>query len=244
MRPIIGVTTSVSEDEAVLQLNCTYTDALIAAGAAPILLPPTDSPTLIAQYAGMIDGLLLSGGGDVDPQLFGETQHWEIGAISPVRDAFELALCQAVLDKGTVPILGICRGLQVLNVALGGDLYQDLKADFPGKTLAHQQKQRSCHPSHPVSIAPNTMLHSILGQMEVMVNSHHHQAIRRLPEGFISTASAPDGVTEAAELLHHPFCMGVQWHPERLWDQCGCALHKRIFSAFVDATSLCKKDRL
>ena len=142
MRPVIGITTHLSEDERTMSLGRTYTDVMRHMGTLPILLPATTDAEQIARYAGMIDGLLLSGGVDVDPLLFGETTDWACGTISPLRDEFELKLCAELLRQGTKPILGVCRGFQVLNVALGGTLYQDIQSGAEGRTLAHRQKQR------------------------------------------------------------------------------------------------------
>ena len=234
MKPVIGLTTSINEDESVLMMNRSYISAVTAAGALPVLLPATDDPDVIAGYVQMIDGLLLTGGGDIDPASFHENQEWACGEISPVRDAFELQLCKAYLARGKGPVLGICRGVQLLNVALGGSLYQDLAAAYPNATLAHRQKQRGIYPSHNNSISPGSRLSRILSAHEIRVNSHHHQALKRVADTLSVSATAPDGVIEAVEMRDHPFCIGVQWHPERLWNQPGGEMHARIFQAFVE----------
>ena len=234
MKPIIGITTHLSDDERTMQLNRTYSNALIKAGALPVLLPATTDPSIIDKYSSMVDGLLLSGGGDVDPQLFGETTEWACGTISPLRDVFELALCKALLNGHIKkPIFGICRGFQVLNIALGGTIYQDIQTGVSSKTLSHRQKQRAVYPSHSVAVTPGSMLHRIVNCDALMVNSLHHQALKDLPDGFVPTAVAPDGIVEAAELSGHPSCFGVQWHPEQLIDQPGCDAHWHLFLAFV-----------
>lgn len=235
MRPVIGITPHLSEDERTMQLGRTYTDVLLHMGALPVILPATTDTQVIARYAGMIDGLLLSGGVDVDPQLFGETTDWACGTISVLRDDFEMKLCAELLREGRKPILGVCRGFQVLNVALGGTLYQDIQSGVQGHTLSHRQKQRAIYPSHSAAVAPGTQLNAIVQTDSIMVNSLHHQAVKALPDGFVTSATAPDGVIEAAELLGHPFCMGVQWHPEQLWNQPGGDAHAQLFRAFADA---------
>lgn len=235
MQPLIGITTHLSEDERTIQNNRTYSDALIAAGAIPVLLPVTNDPEVIRLYAERIDGLLLSGGVDVNPAMFGEDQRWECGSVSVLRDEFEKQLCDILLRDSTKPILGICRGLQLLSVALGSSMYQDLATCFDGKTLSHRQKQRAVYCSHRVEIKPGSRLHQIYGTETVMVNSLHHQAVRNLPEHLLESAKAPDGVIEAAELRGHPFCIGVQWHPEVIWDEPGGEIHQRLFQAFVQA---------
>lgn len=235
MRPVIRITPHLSEDEGTMQLGRTYSDVMLALGALPVLLPVTTDAQLIAQYAQQIDGLLLSGGVDVNPQLFDEATDWACGAISPLRDDFEMKLCAELLRKGEKPILGICRGFQVLNVALGGTLYQDIQSSGAGRTLSHRQKQRAVYTSHSVAVASNTQLRGIVQADSILVNSLHHQAVKALPTAFVPSATAPDGVIEAAELQGHPFCIGVQWHPEKLWDQPGGEPHKQLFKAFVDA---------
>lgn len=235
MLPVIGVTTSINEDESVLQMNRSYIAALMQAGAAPLLLPPAEDEAVISRYVGMIDGLLLSGGGDVDPSCYGETQRWECGDISPVRDSFELRLCKAFMQSGSKPLLGICRGMQVMNTALDGTLYQDLASDFPAATIAHRQKQRPLYTSHIVTVDTSSHLSRIIGCEQLRVNSHHHQAVKQLAEALRAVATAPDGVIEAVEMPGHPFCIGVQWHPERLCDQKNGDGHYRLFTAFVQA---------
>lgn len=233
MQPIIGITTSISEDESLLQMNRSYTQAIACNGALPVLLPASTAPDAISRYAQMCDGLLLSGGDDIDPARYGESQTWQCGAISPLRDAFELALCREFL-RLRKPILAICRGIQVLNVALGGTLHQDLQSELPG-CIAHRQKQKPWHTSHAVEVAPGTRLADILGAGPVLTNSHHHQAVKSPGDGLIVSAAATDGVIEAMEHSTLPFCIGVQWHPERLWDQADSAVHRMLFSAFVSA---------
>lgn len=235
MSPVIGLTTSIDADESVLQMNRSYIAPLLALGATPLLLPPAEDPEVLARYVSLCDGLLLSGGGDVDPLRFGEDQMWECGDVSPVRDAFELALFSRFLAEGGKPVLGICRGMQLMNVALGGSLYQDLPAARADKSIAHRQKQRSVYASHGVTLSAGSRLMQMLGKKDLRVNSHHHQAVNRVASPLRISALAPDGVIEAVEMPEHPFCIGVQWHPERLWDQPGSDVHARIFKAFVDA---------
>lgn len=235
MRPVIGITTHISDDERTLQNNRTYSDALLAVGALPLLLPATTDANVIGQYADLIDGLLLSGGVDVDPTLFGENQKWACGGVNTLRDDFEMKLIKSMLRHPDKPILGICRGIQILNVALGGDLYQDLQSSFETETICHRQKQRAVYCSHSVEVRPGSKLHAIYGEERIMVNSLHHQAVRKLPEGVLPSAVAPDSVVEAVELQGHPFCLGVQWHPEVIWDEPGGEIHAKLFSAFVDA---------
>ncbi|MBR3765430.1 MAG: gamma-glutamyl-gamma-aminobutyrate hydrolase family protein [Clostridia bacterium] len=220
-------------DTLVLHMNPCYPDALLRAGGTPLLLPQTGDASAVARYAQLIDGLLLSGGDDIDPARYGEAQSWSCGDICPQRDEFELALCREVLRLGK-PIFGICRGIQLLNVALGGTLYQDLKSEWPG-SLAHQQHQKPEYTSHPVSIVSDTQLQHILETDMLAVNSHHHQAVKELAPELRVSALSPDGVIEAVEHMQLPFCLAVQWHPERLAWRPGQDAHTALFRAFVEA---------
>lgn len=238
MRPLIGLTISIQSDEKKIFTPTSYPAAIIAAGGTPVLLNITRDPELIAQYADMVDGVLFSGGDDVDPTAYGEAQAWNCGDISPMRDAFEMQLLQTLLARHPKkPILGICRGAQVLNVAMGGTLYQDLHSQLPD-CIRHQQKQISVYASHRVEIAPDSRLHAIYGTDEVMVNSFHHQAVKEVGAGLTVSARAADGVIEALEKPDHPYFVAVQWHPERLVEREFHPEHKALFSSFVQA---CRK---
>ncbi len=238
MRPVIGITTSISEDERTLQLNQCHTKLLFSLGALPILLPVTTDAAIIAQYVQLVDGVMLTGGNDVDPLTFGEYQSWLSGSISPLRDQFELTLCREIVTHPEKAVIGICRGFQVMNIALGGDIHQDIREGCGQKTIAHRQKQLARYASHPVALAEGSILHRVTGEDTLMVNSLHHQALRNMAEGFAVTATAPDGIIEAAELTGHPFFMGVQWHPELLWQpESGDTPHRRLFEAFVEAAT-------
>ena len=232
-RPLIGVTAGLTDSEDYMTIYRRCFDGLVAAGALPVLLPITDDPEALAQCADKLDGFLFSGGVDINPLRFGQQQRPGCGAISPLRDANELALARLLAARKDKPVLGICRGFQVLNVALGGDLYQDLPTARSGEVINHRQMQPETYVSHSVSLEPGSKLFAIHGARELMVNSLHHQAVDHLAEGFAQTATAPDGVIEGAELIGHPFFIGVQWHPERLWWT--SEQHLAIFRALVDA---------
>lgn len=238
MRPIIGLTVSIQTDEKRLFTPTSYPSAIIAAGGIPVLLNITSDPEQIAQYADMVDGVLFSGGDDVNPAVYGEAQHWNCGDISPLRDAFEMQLLRTLLEKHPdKPILAICRGEQVANVSMGGTLYQDLHSQLPD-CIRHQQKQISAYASHRAEIVSDTRLHAIYGADEVMVNSFHHQAVKEVGTGLIVSARAEDGVIEAIEKPDHPYFVAVQWHPERLVEHDAASAHKALFSSFVQA---CRK---
>ncbi|MER3444024.1 MAG: peptidase C26 [Chloroflexota bacterium] len=205
-----------------------YVKALEAQGAAVAVIPPQAQPRL-PEIARRLDGILLPGGVDVDPVHFGEEPIPEMGEVSLERDALELALARHAAEHG-LPLLGICRGIQVVNVALGGSLYQDLPAQG-FKAVQHYQKSESGVLGHSVEQTAPSPLQSLFPQ-RFRVNSYHHQALKDLAPGLRGVAVAPDGVVEAVVLEGHPFCLGVQWHPELLPEQWS------IFRAFVEAAGV------
>ncbi len=230
-KPLIGITVNRSYDRRRVWLPFAYSRRLAEAGALPLLVPPLD-PAAAVSLLGFLDGLLLSGGGDVAPFYYGEEPYLGLGPVDPQRDAQEIALVRAALLRGR-PLLGICRGLQMLNVVLGGTLIQDL-----GGTgcLQHRQQAPRSHPSHTVEILPQTCLAHLLGEGPLAVNSFHHQAVAAVAPGLKKAAVAPDGVIEALEDPEHCFLIGVQWHPETLRHSASALL----FKAFVDAAAKCQ----
>ena len=218
-RKIVGITCSTlpaSADAGAKQyLNRAYVWAVERAGGVPIILPVTQEPDMIARYLGVADGLLLSGGVDVDPAHYGQTPHPQLGDVDLDRDATELPLIRAALDQD-MPIFAICRGIQTLNVALGGTLYQDLPSERPSD-IGHAQNERKiprAQATHGIVIEPHTRLAEIVGAGEMQVNSFHHQALRDVAAPLVVTALAPDGVIEAVESRAHRYVVGVQFHPE------------------------------
>jgi putative glutamine amidotransferase len=197
----------------------------------PILLP--HEPEQAAAYLGLIDGLIVTGGAfDVDPALFGaETRHASV-TTKDRRTAFELAITRGALaaDK---PVLGICGGQQLLNVALGGTLVQHIPDEI-ADALAHEQPNPRNEPGHVVRVEPGTLLHRIIGAGEIPVNSAHHQAVKSVGHDIIIDAVAPDGVIEGIEAPGRRFCLGVQWHPEFAITEAD----NLIFRAFVDAAGI------
>jgi putative glutamine amidotransferase len=238
MRPLIGLTCGDGADAASedVGLPGTYARSIYRAGGIPVLIPPARDEAgeeAVAEVLDRVDGLLIPGGVDVDPSYFGEAPHPGLGRVSPDRDALEIPLLRAALRRGT-PILAICRGIQVLNVAAGGSLYQDLAQQVPG-AIQHRQNAPRWHASHLVTLAGDSRLAGILGGESAAVNSFHHQAVKRLAPGFVVSAAAPDGVIEAIECPDHPFCLGVQWHPEGMWQRQPVMLE--LFSALVRAAA-------
>lgn len=219
--PLIGVTTSVTVDKYPERayVNAAYLYAVQQAGGVPLPLAPQLAPAARAELLKRLDGVLLTGGGDVDPARFGEPRHATTADVSAARDALEIDLTRWAIER-QVPLLAVCRGLQVLNVALGGSLHQDIPSE-PGSPLDHSQvalqgKARSLT-THQVKVQEGSRLAGILGALEVDVNSFHHQAIKRLGHGLADVAWAPDSIIEGVELGNGAqFVVGVQWHPEEL----------------------------
>jgi len=236
--PVVGLTPSpiVSELEERpprIGQNRSYLDALSRAGATPLLIPFVTDPDRLRLLFDRLDGLLLPGGGDVDPARYGESLHEKSGGISPERDDVELMLARWAMQEGK-PLLAICRGIQVLNVALGGSLYQDIEAQAPGagKHDWYPGYARD-HRPHTVAVAPGSRLARILEASEQPVNSLHHQALRDVAPGLTVVARAPDGIVEAVEAGDHPFALAVQWHPEELAPADSRA--QVLFDTFVEA---------
>ncbi|MBO0603103.1 gamma-glutamyl-gamma-aminobutyrate hydrolase family protein [Sporosarcina sp. E16_3] len=231
MKPIIGITTDFEEDGRNILKN-TYVQAVIRAGGLPMIIP-VGLEEDVDQLVEMLDGLLLSGGNDINPMLFNEEPHAHLGEVSPSRDSSELELARQMLKTGK-PILGICRGLQVLNVAVGGTLYQDLHKQNDGPILQHIQKAPNTHSSHYVQVEKGSLLESIAGSERIQVNSYHHQSLKDVPSFFKVTGVASDGIVEAIESTDEQFVFGVQWHPEALSEK-GDAVSLRIFERFISA---------
>jgi putative glutamine amidotransferase len=223
-RPLIGITTQTLQSidgipEGLPQsvvMNQRYYQAAAAAGAAPVLIPLLDDMESLRAIYDRMDGILIPGGVDVDPAAFGETPHERLGRIDPARDRVELQLVEwAVEDRK--PVLGLCRGLQVINVALGGTLYQDLEAQYPN-ALKHDYFPNygfeRDYLAHEVALTPGSRLQHALHAESIAVNSMHHQGIKQLGRSLAPSATAPDGLIEAIESCDGSFLVGVQWHPE------------------------------
>jgi putative glutamine amidotransferase len=218
--PVIGISSYQQQarwgnwDDQAILLPRRYVDKVVQAGGLPVLLPPAEGGAAVLPR---LDALILSGGSDVEPSRYGAAAHPAAGPFNAERDSAELELCRHALATG-LPVLGICRGLQVINVALGGTLHQHLP-DLVGND-SHSPELAGYGP-HKVSVAPSTQLAAILGRSEAAVPTHHHQAIDRLGAGLVATAWTDDGVIEAVEFdqaadVGHtaPFMIAVQWHPE------------------------------
>jgi putative glutamine amidotransferase len=213
--------------------NHTYIRGVIQAGGLPVLMPQIEEKELLRALFDRIDGLLLPGGVDLHPALYGEEVLPACGRIDATRDAVELSLARWALEEQK-PVLAICRGIQVLNVALGGSLYQDIASQLPSARRHdwHGDHRRD-RLSHGVAVASGTKLRSIVGQSAIEVNSLHHQAAKTIASGLRVSATAPDGIVEGLEATDHPFALGVQWHPEELTDEQPSA--RALFEGFVQA---------
>lgn len=220
-KPVIGISGSIT----VLEngrfpgyrrsyVNEDYVKSVILAGGVPLLLPLTTDPDIIQDYCSMIDGLVLSGGHDVSPLAYGEQPLMKLGHTLPERDLFDKFLIEKALEKD-LPILGICRGLQILNVTLGGSLYQDLEY-IPNCSIKHDQYHDPSLATHEIVIDQSSKLYEIVGMERLKTNSFHHLAVKDLADGLKVTARSDDGVIEAVEHDAKDFVLGVQWHPEMM----------------------------
>ena len=240
-RPLIAVTTSeLRRPEDVIArpqgeppklevaLATQYPEAIERAGGIPVIIPLL-RPDAIAALLDRVDGICLPGGPDVQPSIYGEEPHPELGPTEPRVDAVELALVRAA-DRRGLPILGICRGMQILNVARGGTLHQHLP-DVVGNQLAHRQSEHGAITTHRVESAPHSRLRSALGGPALEVNSFHHQAVKALGKNLVATAWAEDGTIEAVEDQNGRLVLGVQWHAEGLDD------HGPLFEALISAAA-------
>lgn len=229
MQPRIGITCNIAGYEN--RLSVAYVRAVSLAGGTPYLLPVTVSPPQWEEMLRSIDGLVLSGGGDPDACHFGEEAAPAQGQVQPRRDRMELFLARKALQEN-LPVLGICRGAQVLNIAAGGTLHQDLAGVA---RVQHDQKAPRNYPIHRVHIERPSLLFRIIRREAVRVNSFHHQAVKRPGAGLWVCARAGDGVAEAVEFPAHRFALGVQWHPE--WLTPGYSHAGRLFTALCRAAA-------
>ncbi|VAX22076.1 Glutamine amidotransferase, class I [hydrothermal vent metagenome] len=248
--PVIGISADTNEgkegdlkeygSDTVFWLKKHYITAIEKSGGTPIILPVVKSPKAMAGYLNLIDGLLLSGGYfDISPRLYGESPMPQCGALKPDRTLMEIALFKKA-RKLKMPILGICGGLQAINVGLGGTLYQHIPAQVNG-ALPHEQKPLpSTKPSHYVTLAEHSTLRKIAGRAKIKVNSTHHQGIKDLGRGLVACAVAPDGIVEAAELKKKDgaFMVGVQWHPEALFKN--SSFSQKLFRRFIAEAKIIK----
>ncbi len=253
MRPRIGINCDVHPglrrrgDGRLFGLNPEYAKSVLAAGGLPLVIPPlahgaAPDREAIDRLLDSVDGVLLTGGDDLHPRAYGQELHPKAELMDAERDASDIEIARAALDRG-LPVLGICAGMQLLNVALGGDLHQHL-ADLRGTRfpalLPIHDAQETAEKQHGVSVERGSRLAAAVGAGGIVTNSRHHQAVDRIGERLAVTAVAEDGVVEAIELENAPFVVGVQWHPEELTADSG---QRRLFETFIDAARRRTRDR-
>ncbi|MGH8528694.1 MAG: gamma-glutamyl-gamma-aminobutyrate hydrolase family protein [Nevskiales bacterium] len=228
MLPVIGITTYGRDRANRYTLPAEYVTAVRRAGGLPVLIAP--GADTVEPYLELVDGLILTGGGDIDPHHYGGTRHETIYNVDAERDQLELALARAVVQRG-LPTFGVCRGAQIINVALGGTLIEHLPAAV-GDSVLHRKPPREPTP-HPVQVQPGSRLAAIVGAAELHPQSWHHQAIRSAATGLKVVAHAPDGTIEAVEMPEHPWLIAVQWHPELTAHE--DETQQRLFDALIVA---------
>lgn len=209
--PLIGLTGNFRDGDCTLAEG--YYQSVLKAGGVPVILPPYEETDALLQTLDRLDGIVLTGGADINPLYWGEEPVKELHGINPRRDRQELLLVRLAADR-QIPILGICRGIQTITAALGGELYQDIHVQIEGTRIKHDQDLERSYASHTVQIVPNSLLHKLFGTDTIAVNSFHHQAVKEVPSGFRVCACATDGVIEAIESTEYKSILGVQWHPE------------------------------
>ncbi len=247
MAPVIGVTASIDHRSPAYgetySLTRKYAEGVLQAGGVPVIVPHNLDEEALRALLNRLDGVLLSGGGDIDPALFGEEAHPATSEIEVDRDRVELTLARWLVEEEK-PFLAICRGIQVLNVALGGSLVQDIPSQVPD-ALQHSFDRKTtprAYLAHPVKIDPSSQLARVM-QLEVaQTNSWHHQSIKQAADRLKVTAFAPDGVVEAVEVPGQRFAMGVQWHPEWLFEE--RVEHRRLFEELVRAAGVNESARI
>ncbi len=242
MRPRIGISCRVKSfddySQKIMGVHVPYLDSILEAGGLPVFVPLFEDSALLREVYDSLDGLMIPGGEDVHPRFYGEAPHPKLGKTSELRDMVEIQLIRWAYEDN-LPVLGVCRGIQVINVALGGSLYQDLLDQKPGP-LHHSAKQ-SPHmwedEVHTMQIRDDSKLASVLGTKALAVNSLHHQAVKGLARGLVSTAEAADGTVEALEAPGKNFFIALQCHPEMLWQKSSDTDWLNLFKSFIAAAA-------
>jgi putative glutamine amidotransferase len=234
-RPSIAITSDISAiteltPQARYEVKVAYAEAVLRAGGLPFMLPYTEDRIAIEQYLDRVSGVLVTGGAfDIPPEAYGEAVRDGMGLTKPGRTNFETEVLRSALARN-MPVLGVCGGMQLLNVALGGTLFQDIARELPN-AKPHEQTHDRTHPHHPIDVKDGTLLADCLGKGQLMVNSTHHQAVKAVGPKLNITATAPDGVIEGIEAPSYHFAVGVQWHPELLIDN--VPPHLGLYRTFV-----------
>ena len=228
-KPLIGV--SLGYNPTKNSVNNTYINSILMNGGVPYLIPVTDNVEVLRQIVAQLDGIVFTGGEDFEPAYFGEENHEKLGEVNVTRDTYDLTLFKLATDRN-IPTLGICRGLQLINVAMGGTLYQDLPAEKPSD-INHRQEEAGTVPTHSVSVVDGSVMHQILGEKEIQVNTFHHQAIEKLAPGLKIVGWSNDSVPELIEAYPHRQILGTQFHPE-IFTAAGDALMGKLFKFLVN----------
>jgi len=240
MKPVIGVTPDYNAGdradmggrEPTYFLRGRYIRAIEELGGIPVILPLVAGPSARQRLLDRIDGLLLTGSGpDRPPRLYGERQRYSFPVVSTRRADFELDVVRHARARD-LPLLAICGGMQTVNVACGGSLYQDIPSQVED-ALNHRQRTRAVHVAHSITVSPHSLLKKVVRRATLMVNSAHHQSVKAVAPSLVASAVAPDGVVEAIESPEHRFLLAVQWHPEFLFEQ--HQAHRRLFQALLGA---------
>jgi putative glutamine amidotransferase len=230
MKPLIGILPNV-DGEKKSKIENTYVRAIEQSGGAAIMLPYTESQESIERFVGLCDGFIFAGGADIEPCRYGEERHENLGETTPYRDQVEFLTFAEIL-KTRKPIMGICRGSQLINVALGGTLYQDIPSEIKSD-LTHKQEHPHSEPAHEANVVSGSLLHLIIGKSRININSLHHQAIKGLGRGLEPMAVADDGIIEAIHKTDDDRLLwGFQWHPEKTFDNSEDS--RAIFKKFVE----------
>lgn len=233
-RPLIGVTPWYDYKKNVTFIKPGYCEGVAKAGGLPLLLPLTSDEELLADIFSRFDGFLISGGPDVDAKHYGEHNLPFNEDISPHRDIMEIFIARKAIQEGK-PVFGICRGIQVMNVAMGGTLYQDIYSQLKDKELLlkHSQEAPKWYPTHDIIIEKNSIVWKSFSKEKVGVNTFHHQAVKDVAPGFLVSSRSPDGIIESIEYEGHVFAVGVQWHPELMWQE--DEIYLNLFAEFVES---------
>lgn len=232
-KPLIGITPGYDYKKSLAFVRPGYCEGLIEAGGQPVVISHTSCRDILDDIFDRLDGILISGGPDIDAGYYGEPNLPFNGEISPVRDSMEIYLIKKAI-LSLKPVFGICRGIQVINVAAGGTLYQDIHSqikDVP--VIKHSQEAPKWYPTHDIEITGGVHVASSFNEKKIRVNSFHHQAIKDIAPDFIEVARSQDGIIEAIEHKSHRFAVGVQWHPELMWEK--NRIYLDIFKLFINS---------
>lgn len=238
MKPVIGMVFSQDPEIRANKyiLNAPYVAAVIKAGGIPLPIPADGDPSRAADYIDLLDGLLLPGGEDVTPWLYGEEPVPQVTYMTEDKDLLESELIRLAVERKK-PVFGICRGMQIMTTTLGGKLYQDLSTQYPGCIAHRQNVSIRSQLTHTAKVEPGSLMEKLLGEETLRINSYHHQAVKEVPAGFRATAVAPDGILEAIE-NEDGTMFAVQWHPEELVER-----YPRFRPLFNHLIALAKKDK-